>query len=331
MEQKKLWENLQKNILERFYLLFGEEDYLVRFYAEQIEETAKKAQEEPFYKDVFGENEQARDIILAANTVPFLPGRRFILVKNSKLFAAGRKNDSELLADFLPSIPEDTIIVFVETDVDRRLKLYKKATEVGCVVNCEKQPTDALLKWLSRQAKQKGLSLPTTAANTIVATCGTSMTKLFFEMEKLTAYSLKKGTISATDIKEICTPTLEARIFSLTKAMGLRDAKGALGHYKSIISLKESPLMVLTMIARQLRLILLYKLGTEKNIPRQKLASDMKVRDFVINELAPQGKNFTKEELLHLLGDCLETDVKIKTGLVGDVIGVEMLLVRIST
>ena len=331
MEQKKLWDNLQKGILERLYLLYGEEEYLVGFYAMQIEEMAKKAQEEPFYKDTFDGGTPASEIILAANTVPFLPGRRFILVRDSKLFAAGRKNDSELLADFLPNIPPDTIIVFMESDVDRRLRLFKKATEVGCVVNNEKQTADALHKWLARQAKSKGLALPASVAALVVSICGTSMTRLFFEMEKLTAYALNKGTITPSDVHEICAPTLEARIFALTKAMGLRDAPGTLSHYRTMVLLKESPLMVLTMVVRQLRLILLYKLASEKNIPRQKLAAELKVRDFVLNELSVQGKNFTKEKLLQLLRDCLETDVKIKTGLVGDVIGVEMLLVKIAS
>lgn len=329
MEQKKLWDNLQKNVLEKLYLLYGEEEYLVRFYAEKIEEAAKNSQLEPFYKDVFTGDAPAGEIILAASTVPFLPGKRFILVRDSKLFAAGRKNDSEIMADFLQHIPEDTIIVFTETDVDRRLKLFKKVSEVGCVVANDKQGTDALVKWLVRLAREKSLSLPSSVASAIVSTCGTSMTRLFFEMEKLTAYASKKGSIVAGDIAEICTPTLEARIFALTKALGARDAKTVLSHYGTMLRLKESPLMVLSMVIRQLRLILLYKLGSEKKIPRKKLAADLKVRDFVIDELSAHSGNFTKEQLFLLLESCLETDIKIKTGLISDVTGVEMLLVKI--
>ena len=328
MDQKKLWDDLSKNILAKMYLLFGEEEYLVQFYAKSIEDAAGKSQEMLLVKDVFEGNAPASDIILAASTVPFFPGKRLVLVKDSKLFAAGRKADSEALADFLPSIPDDTIMVFLESDVDRRLKLFKKAQEVGTVINNEKQTAQALTKWLARQAKQKGINLSAPVANLIISTCGTGMTNLYFEMEKLTSYAATTKTITAEDVAEVCIPNLEARIFSLTKAVGAGDAREALGQYGNLIKLKESPIMILTMIIRQIRLILLCKLGHEKNIPRAKIAGDLKIRDFVINEVSAHGRRFTKEKLMALLQDCLDTDVKIKTGLVSDEMGVEMLLVR---
>ena len=328
MDQKKLWDDLSKNILAKLYLLFGEEEYLVQFYAKAIEEAAEKSQDAPLFKDVFEGNKPVGEIILAANSVPFFPGKRLVLVKDSKLFAAGRKADSEAMADFLPSIPDDTIIVFMESDVDRRLKLFKKAQEVGNVINNERQTPQALVKWLSRQAKQKGVNLSAPVANLIVSSCGTGMANLFYEMEKLTSYAAITKTISAEDVAEVCIPNLEARIFGLTKAVGAGDIREALRHYSNLIKLKESPIMILTMITRQLRLILLCKLGLEKSIPRAKIASDLKIRDFVVSEVAAHGRRFTKDGLLGLLQDCLDTDVKIKTGLVSDEIGVEMLLLR---
>ena len=328
MDQKKLWDDLSKKNLSKLYLLFGEEEYLVFFYAKAIEEAAEKSQDTPLYKDVFEGNKPVHDIILAANTVPFFPGKRLILVKDSKLFAAGRKADSEIMADYLPSIPDDTILVFAESDVDRRLKLFKKAQEVGTVVNNERQTPAALVKWLTRQAKQKGVSLSAPVASQIISTCGSGMTNLFFEMEKLTSCAAYTKIITAEDVAEVCIPNMEARIFALTRAVGAGEAGEALKHYSNLIKLKESPIMILTMIIRQIRLILLCKLASEKKIPRAKIAGDLKIRDFVINEVSAHGKRFSKEGLLGLMQDCLDTDVKIKTGLVSDEIGVEMLLVR---
>ena len=331
MDQKKLWDDLSKGVLAKLYLLYGEEEYLVQFYAKAIEDAVCKSQETPLYKDVFEGNRPVGEIILAANTVPFFPGKRLILVKDSKLFAAGRKVDSEEMAEFLPTIPDDTVIVFAESDIDRRLKLFKKAQEVGCVVNNEPQTPQALVKWLIRQAKQKGVNLSAPIANQIISTCGNSMTNLYYEMEKLIGYAADTKNITADDVSEICIPNLEARIFSLTKAVGEGNTREALGQYGNLIKLKESPLMVLTMIIRQLRLILLCKLGLDRNIPRQKIAGDLKIRDFVVNEVASQGRRFSKEKLIALLQNCLDTDVKIKSGLVSDETGVEMLLVRAAS
>ena len=330
MDQKKLWDELKRNELRRLYLLYGEEKFLVRFYAKSIEEAARRTQETPLSKDVYEGNHPVSELVLAAITFPFLPGRRFLLVKDSKLFATGRKADAEAMAEFLPQVPDGTIIVFTESDVDRRSKLFKIISEIGFAVQSEKQTPDAISKWLVRQAKSSGVSLSASVASHIMATCGYDMMNLHYEMEKLTSYALTTKAIAREDVDQVSIPTLEARIFSLTKAMGQGDAGAALSHYSSLIALRESPIMILSMMIRQMRLILMVKLGQEKKIPRQKLAQDLRIRDFVINEAMGHGRRFSKAKLLALLHDCLDTDVKIKTGRVGDSIGVETLLIRLS-
>lgn len=330
MDQKQLWADLSGGRLSKLYLLFGEEGFLVDFYAGAIEDAARKAAHgEAFYKDVFDGGRPAADIVMAVSAVPFFPGRRLALVRDSKLFAAGRKADSETMADFLPRIPDDTIMVFAEKDVDRRLRLFKRAAELGCAVNNETQTAQALAKWLVRQAKARGSALSAEVAGLIVDTCGASMAALDNEMKKLAAFAWGRP-ITESDVREVAIPNPEARIFALTKAAGAGDAKEALAQFANLIRLRESPFMVLTMLTRQLRLILMCKLGQEKKLSRQKIAADLKLQGFAVNEALQQGRRFTAERLLALLADCLDTDIKIKTGLISDELGVEMLLVRIA-
>ena len=330
MEQKKLWDELAHGELGKLYLLYGEERFLVARYAAAIEKTAGDSQEHPLYKDVFESASTAQDIISAAETVPFLPGKRLIVVKDSKLFAAGRKAESETMAEYLPKIPNETIIVFIESEIDRRLRLFKRASELGRVLDCEIQTPQALVKWLTRMASEKGKNIAPSTANLLLSTCGNDMTNLFQETDKLINYCGGSKEITPADIKAICTPTLEARIFGLTKAMGAGRASEAISLYNTMLIMKESPISILSMIIRQLRIILLCKCANEKNIPRPKIAGELNIRDFVVSEALAQGKRFTKEHLILSLKDCQDTDIKIKTGLISQEIGVEMLLLRVS-
>ena len=330
MEQKKLWDELSEKKLGKLYLLFGDERFLVSHYAKAIESTAASLQETPLHKDVFEGAVPVSEIIMAALTVPFFGGKRLIVIKDSKLFASGRKADSEAMADFLPGIPDDALLLFVEPEVDRRLRLFKKLAELGFPVDCEVQTPAALAKWLTRTAKEKGKSLSHSTASALIATCGNDMTNLNSEMEKLIHYCGSSKDITPGDIKEICTPTLEARIFGLTKAMGAGQGREAVKQYETMLQLKEPPIVILTMMVRQLRIILLCKCGTEKGLSRGKISSDLKIRDFVVSEALSQGRRFTKERLIASLMDCRDTDVKIKTGLISDEIGVLLLLMRIA-
>lgn len=61
------------------------------------------------------------ELISLADTMPFFSERRLILIEDSGFF----KTSSEALAEYLPTMPDTTCIVFVEEAVDKRNKLYK--------------------------------------------------------------------------------------------------------------------------------------------------------------------------------------------------------------
>jgi len=328
MEQKKLWDELSKGVIGNLYLLYGDERFLVRHYASSIEKAALD-QDPGVLKDIFEGNTPVKDVATAVMTLPFLASKKLVFVKDSMLFVAGRKNDSEALADFLPDIPEETILIFIESEVDKRLRCFKKIQELGRAVECESQSTQDLVKWITRTMKGKGKDIPHATASALLATCGGEMEKLHTEMEKLASYVGDSKEVTPDDIQSICTQTLESRIFSLTKAMGEGNAPKALKEFSTMLALKESPIMILTMIIRQLRIILLVKCGTEKRLPRHQIAKDVGIRDFVINEALSHAARFTNGQLVRSLGQCMETDIKIKTGLMSPEIGVEMLLAAV--
>ena len=110
---KELKADIKSGRFKRACLLFGDEKYLVSHYERQIKNKLLPAGSEGMNLDLFEGKIEARKIISAALTVPFLHDRRLILVKRSHLFTAGRKADSELVADFLPEIPEHTVILFI--------------------------------------------------------------------------------------------------------------------------------------------------------------------------------------------------------------------------
>jgi len=86
--------------------------------------------------------------------------------------------------------------------------------------------------------------------------------------------------------------------------------------------------MVLSMMARQFRLILQCKACAEKNV--RDIAGTLGLRDFIVRECLRQGQNFTRDRLITALSDCQDTDIRIKTGLLEGELGVELLIVRYS-
>ncbi|MCL1843170.1 MAG: DNA polymerase III subunit delta [Defluviitaleaceae bacterium] len=328
MEQKKLKAELARGELRKIYLLFGDERFLVKFYSAAIEKVAKGE------KTVFDGAVPVAEIIIAAETLPFFAGdlsiseKRLIYVRDSKLFASGRKAESEEIAEYLGKTPDDTVIVFVESEVDRRTRLFKKVTQLGGAIDCAPLSSQNLAKWITRTFKERGKTISPQTINILQRTCGSDMSNLANEMDKLFHYVYPSIEITPADIAEICTPTLESRVFDLTKAVGSGRVSDALKIYRDMLILKESPIMILTMIIRQLRIMLLCKSYAEKNTPRHKIAKDLNIHEFVIPEALSHARRFSAGELISALENCLETDVRVKSGLIAPEIGVELLIIK---
>jgi len=326
MSQKKLMDDLKKKNFSPCYLLYGEESFLVAHYANTIEKAVFPDGVDPLFRDVFEEKTPAYDITMAAETVPFLAEKKMVLVKNSGLFESGRKDDSAAIAEYLPKIPDTTVVVFTESKADKRSKLFKEISKYGTVVECTPPTPNDLSTWVTRTCKEKGKQISPSTANFLVRFVGSNMWALVNEIGKVAAFAGEEITVK--DIEAICTPTLESRIFDLTKAMFKGQTSIALDKYHDMLRLKESPIGILTMIIRQFRIALIAKGAKKSGMTIGQTAVEFKLHDFAVSEALEFSNKFTEDELVDALQECLELDVKMKTGLIEPELGAELLIVR---
>ena len=328
---KELKSDFKANKFKQVYLLHGEEVYLIRHFSNLFsEKLLAQSDEVMMNQDTFeGKDFEIDSLIGAADTLPFLSECRLVYVKDSGLLTTGRKNDTEALAKFLPTIPESTIMIFVETEnkVDKRNRLYKQIASQGRVVECTMQGDTELVKWISNIFKKKGKSIDPHVARLLLSTVPKGMDIIYSEADKLGDFVGDRTSILPEDIQAVCTKSLEARIFDLVAALCSGQTEKALVQYHHMLAAKEQPLMILAMIARQFRLILQCKACLEKQMAGHEIAARLNLRDFIVRECLKQGQNFTTEKLLAALYDCQDTDMRIKTGLMEASLGVELLIV----
>jgi DNA polymerase-3 subunit delta len=326
---KDIKNDIKTKTFKPVYLLYGEERFLVEHYAAALCGALLDAESAVMNRDAFdGKEVPCRQITDAANTLPFLHDTRVVCVRESGLFAQGRKNDSEAMAAYLPDIPETTVMLFVETQVDKRGKLYKQAAALGRAAECTHPPPGELLKWVQNVFNKMGKTINRETAEYLLATVSRHMTAIRAEAEKLNAHAGERTEITRGDIDAVCCPGLEARVFALVAAVGEGNGGKALRLYRNMLLLKESPLMVLTMLARQFRLILLCKAARERKLPD--IAQALGLRGFAVEDCLRQGQGFTAGRLVQALRDCLDMDIRIKTGLMDAELGPEVLIARYS-
>ncbi|MCL2564890.1 MAG: DNA polymerase III subunit delta [Defluviitaleaceae bacterium] len=326
---KKLAKNLADGNLSNCYLFFGEEKYLINLYENKMKDFIASQGEASMNTDVFWEKESVSNILAALETMPFFSEYRLVIVKNSGLFAAGRKEDSQTMAAGLKDLPESSIILFIEDNVDKRNALYKTLAQVGQAIDFERPAESDLAAWIVREMKSQGIALEKQGALYLIRAIGGSMENISQEMTKLAAYCSDKKAAAEADIDKICTKGLELRVFGLIDALAAKNAAKALKIFENLMDAKESPIMVLSLIARQFRLIL--GCSQMKGKSQSEIAAALSVPPFAIRECMKQAANFTESTLIQAIKDCLEADVGIKTGRIGDKLALETLIVKYGT
>ena len=127
--------DLKEGTFKKAYLLFGEEDFLKKSYKNRLKD-AIAGEDEMNYNYFEGKGIDIKEIISLADTMPFFAEHRLILLEDTGLF---KSSGGEELVEYLPQMPEMTCMVFVESEVDKRNRLYKKVKEVGYAAEFSRQ------------------------------------------------------------------------------------------------------------------------------------------------------------------------------------------------
>lgn len=328
---KELKKQIKEGRFHSCYLFYGPESYLIQLYTARLRGALLTPEQEMMNMDVFSDKKADVSAIMdATQTLPFLADRRLIVVKDSGLFQAGRKEDSNRMAEYVAHIPQGSTLLFVEESVDKRGKLYKAVAKEGYAVEMKPLSDKDMIRFLVGESKKSGVILSEKGADYFFRAVGGSMENLVLELEKLVAYKGKGGEVDVADVDAICTKSLELRVFDLVDAMAVKNAQLALDIYRNLLQRKESPIMVLAMLYRQFRMIFQCKTLADAGASQREIAEKTGIRDFLVRGSLKQGGRFTADGLKAAMKECLLTDVDIKSGKINGDLAVEMVLLKYS-
>lgn len=317
--------DIKNGQFQRCYLLCGEEAYLRRQGRDKLK-AAIAGDDTMNYTYREGKETAVGEVIDLAETLPFFADRRLIVLENSGLFKSG----GEELAAYIPHAAETTYFVFVETEVDKRSKLFKAVKASGYVAEL-KTPEEADLKrWILARIKKEGKEISGAALNYFLRMSGSDMDTLDKEMEKLFCYCMDRPVITQQDIDAICIRQLQNHIFDMVGAVAEKKQKKALSLYYELVALKEPPMRILFLVARQFNLLLQVKELTQKGYGSKVIGERVSLPEFVAKKYIAQAKAFSLDALKEALRACVNAEEDVKTGKMNDSMSLELLLIKYS-
>jgi DNA polymerase-3 subunit delta len=329
-----------------FYIIHGEDEFSR---AEQVAAFKEKIGDETVrdfnVTALDGRKVMLAELRYAADTMPFLADKRLVVVDGLLTrLSAGRSKGSDdaepsgsakeftaSLIEYLPNLPESTRLVFVEAKTlpasNPILKLA--AAQSGRAVLTFELPKNSAA-WIEKRAQKYGGEIDRKAAAKLAGLIGADLRRLDSEIQKLVTYVNAARPIREDDVTLLVSASIEANVFDLVDALGRRDGKRAMRELHRLLELGENALGLLAMITRQFRLMLQVKELQEKNLSAPEMAKVLGQHPFVMEKIGQQARNFSIEQLERIYTHLLDIDVGIKTGEMGDVLALDVLVAELA-
>ena len=324
---KNIQADIKSGNFKQAYLLYGDEAYLKQQYKHNLVKALNPDDDTMNFSHYEGKGVDVKQLIDLCETMPFFAERRVILLEDTGFF----KNKSEELADYMKELPDYLCMVFVESEVDKRNRMYKAVKACGTIAEFARQDEKTLMRWAAGILGKAGKKITQRDMELLLTKTGTDMGNLRMELEKLICYTEGRDVVTAEDIEEICTTQTTNRIFDMVRAVTEKNQKRALDLYYDLLTLKEPPMRLLFLLAKQYRQLLQVKQFAEAGLAQQEMASKLGVPSFAVRNIASCARAYTISELEQAIKDFVDAEESVKTGRLEDKLSVELLIIKYSS
>lgn len=252
-----------------------------------------------------GEGTSYTELVSALSAMPFLATSRLVIVEGLGL----NKVVAEKIEDLIGLVPESTVAVFYETDVDQRTSYFKKLQAGTKAVKFDNLDQLKLAAWIKAEVNRHGGSIEPGAVSLLIDIVGDDQWRLSQEILKLVNYD---AAITTASVRELVVATPQQTIFDLVDAMTAGKVKPALASLRGLLAERTNEIYILTMIIWQLRNLLLAKAAGRMSPPELAKAAGMS--PYVAGKMMTKQRDFNEETLRQAFLAAVETDYAIKTG-----------------
>ena len=231
-----------------------------------------------------GDKVRESEVIDFAETMPFFADYRLIRIKDSGLLKSG----SELLPDYMKNIPEHAVIVFSETEVDKRSRLFKAIKNAGYISEFAEQKEAALMKWGAGLLGKSGLRISANNMRYLLSRTGPDMSHLSLEIDKLVNYCHGRTAVERDDI--------------------------------------EAVTRILYLIGRQYNQLLIIKELLGEGNSSSLIAQKSGIHPYAVQKLTGITRSFSRDDLQKSVNACVAMEEAVKTGQIGERLSVELIL-----
>jgi DNA polymerase-3 subunit delta len=234
---------------------------------------------------------------------------------------------AERVTTRLEGIPTSTIIIFYESLVpDGRLKALQTVKKIAKSEEFLLLQGRALSDWIKRRAAELDGQISPRVTELLVQAVGPDLWRMDMELQKLVAYNPE---ITDESVGLLVKSEQVGDIFALVDAIGEKRRSQALQIAHLLLSSGGTEFYLLTMIARQLRNIMLAKSLLERKFQIPAIAKKVGLHPFVAEKACKQAANFEMQSLRSMYEEVLAADLRLKNTGAEPALELDLLISRL--
>ena len=310
-----------------FYILYGENAVMLDNFIEELMKSKDIS-----YKIVYDYSEcNIKDVIEECSYNDLFGSKKMVVLDNSVFLTSKGSLEDKTFDSYISSPNENTVLVFkvVCEKLDERKKLVKDLKSKSIVKEFKDLDKTNINEYINNYFTNIGYKIDYNAVSEIISRIGETRRVLYSELEKLELYKIKDKHITIEDVKKVVTKYDEDNIFKLVDAVIQKNKKLIFNTYKKLVSDKEEPAVIISLLANNIMLILECSILLNEGMSSKDIASKLKEHPYRVSLAINNSYKVKKEELIDNLNKLAELDYQIKTGEVDKFKGLEAYFINL--
>lgn len=320
MDSARAVAEAQRGDLRPFYLIVGEEQFLVRAAVGALRRATLSGGIEGLNDDVFDAAETSiEQVLAAARTLPMMAPKRFVFIRQIERWEGKETKQKgtgalDRLLEYATHPAESTVLVATAATLDKRRRLYTAARKADFLVTCDPLSLSQLSSWVRERAKTLGHPIDPSAVELIANLCGPELSQVDDALERLSLYVGARNPITEEATAECVVRVRPTTVWELVSAVGERDLGRALSALEQVFEPQDRGLRLLGVLAWQTRQLLKFESARRSGASPEEAAKRAGAPPFKANDLARQVKRIPKAQLESWLPALSRLDLALKGG-----------------
>ncbi len=325
----------ETGVWPRVILLYGKENFLTEWAGQAIKTAVINPATATLDCVSFSENNIDTDEIIAAcETLPLMSLKKLIIVE-------GISETQSPLTDYIPSLPESTLLLIIMDKVNKAGTLYKTVNKTGIVYDFIPLDDATLGGWMAKRLKTQGRAASAADLINFARSCGYgdsdrnyTLFNLENDLKKVFAAS-DKQILTLDDLMESSSAQAEINAFKILDYAFSGKKGEALTMLHNSVDIKSSSqeigavLSFLGLLISQIEIMLEGKEREDDRLGYYDIINEMKVNEYRYKKAMGACRGKSAAQLRRSLDDALQIEKNFKTGAMDAYLALELFIAKL--